>query len=44
MDGTYRIASATHTLRSGKGGGATTKLELKQPNDKPGTDSRRAGD
>ncbi len=44
MDGTYRIASVTHTLRAGAGGGATTKLELKQPDDKAGTDSRKAGD
>lgn len=44
IDGTYRIASVTHTLRAGAGGGATTKLELKQPDDKAGTDSRNAGD
>lgn len=43
IDGTYRIETATHTLRSGDGG-STTKLELKQPGDKAGKDSRKAGD
>lgn len=42
-DGSYRIESATHTLRSGDGG-ATTKLALKQPDDKAGKDDRKAGD
>ena len=44
IDGSYRISGVTHTLRPGDSGGATTKLELKQPDDKAGTDSRKAGD
>ncbi|WP_336488274.1 phage late control D family protein [Methylobacterium nigriterrae] len=44
VDGTYRIESVTHTLRPGDSGGATTKLELKQPSDNTGKDSRKAGD
>ena len=42
IDGIYRIESATHTLKAGSGG-STTKLELKQPGDKAGKDSRKAG-
>lgn len=44
IDGTYRISSVTHTLRAGDGGGSTTKLELKQPDEKAGSDDRKAGD
>lgn len=43
IDGTYRIEGATHTLRAGRSA-STTKLELKQPADKAGKDSRKAGD
>lgn len=42
-DGTYRIESATHTLRGG-GGASSTKLQLKQPEDKAGKDARKPGD
>lgn len=38
VDGTYRIDSVTHTAN--RSGGATTKLDLKQPQGSAGTDSR----
>ncbi|KAB1069273.1 phage late control D family protein [Methylobacterium planeticum] len=44
IDGTYRISGATHTLRPGDSGGSTTKLEVKQPDDKAGQDTRKTGD
>jgi len=43
-NGSYRIESATHTLRAAESGGATTKCTLKQPDDKAGKDDRKAGD
>nr|USU32878.1 late control D family protein [Methylobacterium sp. OTU13CASTA1] len=44
IGGSYRIESATHTLRAAESGGASTKLTLKQPDDKAGKDDRKAGD
>lgn len=44
IDGTYRIESVTHTLRAGDGGGATTKLALKQPAEGTAKDERKAGE
>lgn len=41
VDGTYRITSVTHS--ADRAGGARTDLELKQPSDGAGTDSRRGG-
>lgn len=38
VDGTYRIESVTHTAN--RSGGATTRLDLKQPQGGAGTDSR----
>lgn len=38
VDGTYRIVSVTHS--ASRSGGATTDLELQQPQDGAGTDSR----
>ncbi|WP_298981599.1 contractile injection system protein, VgrG/Pvc8 family [uncultured Roseibium sp.] len=38
VDGTYRITSVTH--KANRSGGATTDLELQQPQDGAGTDSR----
>lgn len=38
VDGTYRIVSVVH--RANRGGGATTRLELKEPGSGAGTDKR----
>ena len=40
-DGTYRIDGATHSLTRA---GATTKMQVKQPDEKAGQDGRKAGD
>jgi len=39
VDGSYRIVSVTH--KASRSGGATTDLELQQPQDGAGTDGRR---
>lgn len=40
VDGTYRIVGVTH--KANRSGGATTELELQQPQDGAGTDNRQA--
>lgn len=43
IDGPYRIESVTHTLKAGASGGSTTKLQLKQPGEGTGSDTRTPG-